>query len=203
MARGQEEQAKKGCCVLPGAGHRGATQSSAGMAAPGRAACPPCPALSYQGSQELQAMGHAAGSAHLSRLCSFQVMHPTEPIPEDLCDPDRLRVCLRLQSLLMIWLALRALVMLTQRRETVSGTLPSEALLAAWCWGRRQGHGLALAGRQEVGRVVVGPGGCLGSFPGAFHVGSWGPFAKGATQRGKRRPCSPDLPSPCPALPAT
>lgn len=114
-------------------------------------AFPPHPALSCQGSQELRGDGHAAGSAHLSRLWSFQMMHPTENVLSNLRDPEKLLTLLSLNSLPILWLVLRALVMLSETSQMVSRTLPNKALLAAWCWDRRQHHGLSLAGSQEVG----------------------------------------------------
>ncbi|XP_040399786.1 uncharacterized protein LOC121063424 isoform X3 [Cygnus olor] len=62
------------------------------------------------------------------RVCSFfevntvdlstvhlAMMRPKDQILVDLCDPERLQVCLRLQSLPMLWLVLRALTMLSER----------------------------------------------------------------------------------------
>ncbi|XP_068521284.1 maestro heat-like repeat-containing protein family member 6 isoform X2 [Anas acuta] len=83
-------------------------------------ACPPHPALSCQGSQELRGDGHAAGSAHLSRLWSFQMMHPTEHVLSNLRDPKKLLTLLSLNSLPILWLVLRALVMLSETSQMVT-----------------------------------------------------------------------------------
>lgn len=79
------------------------------------------------------------------------MMHPTERVLSNLRDPKKLLTLLSLNSLPILWLVLRALVMLSETSQMVSQTLPNKALLAAWCWDRRQHHGLSLAGSQEVG----------------------------------------------------
>ncbi|NXI74713.1 MROH7 protein, partial [Anseranas semipalmata] len=44
-------------------------------------------------------------------------MHCNEQILADFCDPEKLLLCLRIQSLPILWLVLRGLVVLSQRRE--------------------------------------------------------------------------------------
>ncbi|XP_040399784.1 uncharacterized protein LOC121063424 isoform X1 [Cygnus olor] len=76
------------------------------------------------------------------RVCSFfevntvdlstvhlAMMRPKDQILVDLCDPERLQVCLRLQSLPMLWLVLRALTMLSERPKMVSSEVRERSML--------------------------------------------------------------------------
>lgn len=118
LVRGQEKQA----CVALGLGHKGTVMPSKGAAALGQAVWHKCPALSCKRSQELHGAGSPAASVWLSLLCSFQVMSPTEEILKELCKPALLQMFLKNESLPILWLVLRGLILLSERPETVSRT---------------------------------------------------------------------------------
>ena len=83
---------------------------------------PQCHAPSCQRSQELHGAGSPAASAWLSLLPLFQVVHPTEENLQELCKPAVLQRLLKIESLPILWLVLRGLVLLSERPETVSRT---------------------------------------------------------------------------------
>ena len=92
------------------------------LLSPDQPAQPQCLALSCQRSQGLQGAGSPAAFAWLSLLPLFQVMHPTEENLRELCNPVLLQWLLKIQSLPLLWLVLRGLVLLSERPETVSRT---------------------------------------------------------------------------------
>ncbi|OXB51679.1 hypothetical protein ASZ78_011171, partial [Callipepla squamata] len=59
-----------------------------------------------------------AASVRLSPLPFFQVMPPTEGTLKDLCKPAALQNILKTESLPILWLGLRGLLPLSERRET-------------------------------------------------------------------------------------
>ncbi|OXB54105.1 hypothetical protein ASZ78_005377 [Callipepla squamata] len=59
-----------------------------------------------------------AASVRLSPLPFFQVMPPTEGTLKDLCKPAALQNILKTESLPILWLGLRGLLLLSERRET-------------------------------------------------------------------------------------
>ncbi|XP_066843620.1 uncharacterized protein [Anser cygnoides] len=76
------------------------------------------------------------------RVCSFfevntvdlstvhlAMMRPKDQALVELCDPERLQVCLRLQSLPMLSLALRALTMLSERPKMESSEVQERSIL--------------------------------------------------------------------------
>ncbi|POI23361.1 hypothetical protein CIB84_012890, partial [Bambusicola thoracicus] len=77
--------------------------------------------LELQRSQELQGAGSPAASAWLSLLPLFQVMDPTEENLQELCKPALLQRLLKTESLPVLWLVLRGLVLLSERPETAKG----------------------------------------------------------------------------------
>nr|XP_047912281.1 maestro heat-like repeat-containing protein family member 7 isoform X3 [Anser cygnoides] len=57
------------------------------------------------------------------------MMRPKDQALVELCDPERLQVCLRLQSLPMLSLALRALTMLSERPKMESSEVQERSIL--------------------------------------------------------------------------
>lgn len=58
----------------------------------------------------------------LTLLPLFQLIHPTEENLQELCKPALLQRLLKIESLPLLWLVLRGLVLLSERPETVSRT---------------------------------------------------------------------------------